>query len=661
MKSVRRLLGVAVVFTMILTPATSAVAQPADSDDGALVEDAKRYAATYEVELDEALHRLRLQSAIGKLGAELASKERATFGGLWIQHSPTYLVIAHFTDRGGRDLKRYLDAPGLEDLAPVIERRTVRLSFKRLETLQVTANRVARKHGLQADSRINVSENRVELLTAAPTELAQAINAEAKGSKAAAELVLPGGVEIIGVERLSAPQAYVYGGLQVNLCSSGFAVQNGSGTLGISTAGHCLDSQSYNNRSLPYQGGQFSGSIDAQWHTAPDFYPTNRVWDGLSDATSPNYRQITATKTRANQVPGEFVCKFGTKSFYTCGTITTTSYTPGYLPSATATYVYVDNATQDQSEPGDSGGPWFSGNTAYGLMSGGYDGGGGPGGIYNAAIYMAVDGLTSLGVSVLTTAPDPAVGRFTYRDMGNNFFFYTGISALDYECSVGGFAARDGDINENDSGDIIQSYLYKENNHWQIRADFRAHNNQESWDFDLLCLKKSSFPVSRFEYRNLGGNINYNTGLSTTTYDCGVGGFAARDGDINESGDADIIQTYMHRSGGTWWIRADFHSHNNGESWDVDALCVQKWAPVVKYEFRNLGNNVTYNTFIDSNTYECGVAGFAARDGDIEEHNSGDIIQAYLTKSGGYWIFRGDFRTHNDQESWDLDVLCVQR
>lgn len=658
MRNLRTVLGLAL---LVLAPLASTVRAQEDSPDDPLLHDARQYAKVYEVEVDEALSRLRLQSALGRLNAELIAKERQTFGGLWIQHSPSYRVFAQFTQKGGNNLDSYLQAAGMEELAPVVERRTVRLSLKRLEAIQAEANRIVRKQGIAADSSINVAENRVELLTRMPADLQHAITAESRTSKIAAELRLPDNVEVIGVERLPRPQSYIYGGLQVSLCTSGFAVQSGS-TLGITTAGHCPDSQSYNNRSLSYQSGQFYGAVDAQWHTAPDFYPTNRAWDGQSDATTPYYRNITATKTRAQQVVGEFVCKFGMTSGYTCGTISSTTFAPtDYLPGATSDYVKVDSSTQDQSEGGDSGGPWFSGETAYGIMSGGYAGGGGPGGIYNAAIYAPVDAITALGVSILTAPQDPAVGRWTYRDIGNNVNYFTGIRSDVYECSIGGFAAMDGDTNEDGSGDIVQTYVYPVNNHWMIRGDWRTHNNHESWDFDLLCLKKASYPVSRFEWNNLGGNINYNTGLSTTTYECGISGMAAIDGDINESGSGDIIQTYMYRSSGTWRIRADFHTHNNGESWDIDAMCVEKWAPVSRYEYRNLGDNVNYNTFVSSSAYECGVVGIATRDADLQENNSGNPIQAYLYKSGGTWWFRGDLRTHNDDESWDFDMLCIQK
>ena len=653
MKNLRRVLGLALFLPTILE--ASAGAQTGDPDE-ALVQDARQYAAAYDVDLDEAARRLRLQATIGELSAELSAKERATFGGIWIQHEPSYLVVAQFTPKGGRNLQDYLRSEARAELAPVIDQRTVRHSLRRLHQIQVAANRAVRRQGVAADTQINLQENRVELYTVEPAGAIEAMHAESRASGEAAALELPANVVVIGVDRLAVPKAYVYAGRQITDCTSGFAVQSSGGTLGLSTAGHCPDVTFYEGHSLPLQAQQFSGSVDAQWHTAPGLHVTNRAWDGIVDST-PNYRFITATKERAQQVPGEWVCKFGMTTFYTCGTINTTSYAPSYVPGVNATYVRVTGGTQEQSVGGDSGGPWFSGNTAYGLMSGGFLG---SGGAANDAIYTPIDYLAPLGVSVLTTTPDIQVGRWSYRNAGNNISHYTGIDAAEYDCSVAGFAAIDGDINEGGSGDIIQTYLYKVDNHWVFRGDFRAHNNQESWDFDLLCLKKASYPVSRFEWKNLGGNINYNTGLSTTTYDCGIAGMAARDGDIDEGGSANIIQSYMYRSSGTWRIRADFHSHNNGESWDIDAMCVQKWAPVFKYEFANVGNNVNYNTGVSSSAYVCGVAGIAAIDGDINENGSGNIIQAYLYENGGTWWFRGDFHSHNNGESWNFDMLCIQ-
>jgi streptogrisin C len=651
-------LGSVLLFLLLAAAAPAAAQTETVPGDDPLVQDAAQYAATYEVDLEEALRRLRLQPAIGKLEAELATREPATFAGIWIQHSPVYLVIVQHTPAGAARSRERIQGKNLGELAGVIEQRTVRLSLKRLQAIQAAAHGVAKKQGILADSMINVAENRVELRTTAPGELTKALGTAAHTSKRAADLGLTENVEVVAVEKLSGPQAYVTGGLPVSLCTSGFAVQSG-GTLGVTTAAHCGNVQQYNNRSLPLVGEAFSGSSDVQWHTAPELFVTNRIFDGVNDAVTPNYRFITATKNRDQQVVGEFVCKYGITTGQTCGTISTKTYQPGWVPSASPTYIYVTGGSVNLSEGGDSGGPWFSGDTAYGTHSGGYNG---AGGVLNDAIYMAIDYIAPLGVSVLTSTPaEPAAGRWTYRQIGDNVDYYTGINATDYECSVAGIAARDADIQENDAGTIIASYLYKQNNHWRIRGEFRTHNNHESWDFDLLCLKRSAYPVTRLEYRNMGDNPSFNTFMSTTAYLCGISGLAAWDGDIQENNTGTIMKSYIYPNGSTWWINAEFRTHNNSESWDLDAMCVERWAPVQRYEFRNLGDGPTFNTFISTANDECGVAGVSIQDGDINEGGSSDIILAYLYKSGGTWWFQGDFRTHNNSENWDVDVFCAQR
>lgn len=654
-----------VLFLAFLAAAAPSAAQTeAVPGDDPLVQDAAQYAATYEVDLEEALRRLRLQPAIGKLEAELAAREPATFAGIWIQHSPDYRMIVQHTPGGAARFRGRIEAKSLGELAGDLEQRTVRLSLKRLQAIQAAAHRVAKQQGILAESLINVAENRVELRTTAPGELTKALGTAARTSKRAADLGLMENVEVVAVEKLSGPQAYVTGGLPVIRCTTGFAVQSG-GTLGVTTAGHCDNTQQHYGLSLPFAGEAWYGSSDIQWNTAPDLFVTNRIFDGVNDSTTPYYRFITATKSRDEQVVGEFVCKYGVTTGQTCGTIDSKTFLPrnengeDLVPGATPTYIHVTGGSVNLSEGGDSGGPWFSGSTAYGTHVGG---GPGSGGTLNDSFYMAIDYIAPLGVSVLTTTPaEPSAGRWTYRQIGDDVDFYTGINAADYECSIAGIAARDGDIQENSGGTIIASYLYKQNNHWRIRGELRTHNNHESWDFDLLCLKRSTYPVTRLEYRNMGDSPSFNTFMSTTAYLCGISGLAALDGDIQEGNTGDIMKSYIYPNGSTWWINAGFRSHNNHESWDLDAMCVKRWAPVQKYAFRNLGDNVTYNTFISTANYECGVAGVSVQDGDINEGGSGDIILSYLYKSGGTWWFRGEFRTHNNSENWDVDVFCAQR
>ncbi len=77
-------------------------------------------------------------------------------------------------------------------------------------------------------------------------------------------------------------------------------------------------------------------------------------------------------------------------------------------------------------------------------------------------------------------------------------------------------------------------------------------------------------------YSNLGDNIHYNTGVSTSQFDATIAGFRAAHGDIYENNAGDIIQVYMYEHGGKWHIRGDFRSHKDNESWYVNVLFTSK-------------------------------------------------------------------------------------
>lgn len=129
-------------------------------------------------------------------------------------------------------------------------------------------------------------------------------------------------------------------------------------------------------------------SYDVQWHVAPGFTVRNLAYDGSGN------RHIYSTKHRDLQAVNEWVCKYGMTTGYECGNIIDKSYRstiPGHTWSATFIRVHHDGI--DLSEPGDSGGPWFLGSTAYGIMKGQ---------IGDDAIYMAINYIDILDLAVLT-------------------------------------------------------------------------------------------------------------------------------------------------------------------------------------------------------------------------------------------------------------------
>lgn len=81
--------------------------------------------------------------------------------------------------------------------------------------------------------------------------------------------------------------------------------------------------------------------------------------------------------------------------------------------------------------------------------------------------------------------------------------------------------------------------------------------------------------------------------------------------------------------------------------------------PIFTQWFRNLGDDVFRNTGISASAYECGIIGLWTGSGDIQEGGSGNIMMAFTYISGNIWHIRAEFRTHNDPENWDIQLLCI--
>ncbi len=379
------LLAVLVALAVALSPAQAASGILQDNPDPSLW-DAQGYAATVGVGLDEAIRRLQLQDVVGDLEAELSEKEAQTFAGLWIEHTPTFRVVVRFTRQPGQTMGRYLVAyPALADL---VETRTARVSLADLQKAQDEALTSLRNAGIPLESGINVFDNRVELYVAEANRLQ--FDAAMQGKT----LRLADSVQVIAIKALGKTDADIYGGLPLSSCTSGFAVKKSDGTKGITTAGHCGNSLSYNGTSLTFKGEKYETYYDIQWHTASGYTVKNKIrW--WSDGST---RDITATKSRSSQSIGNYVCKYGKETHYTCGYISDKNYQPTYVPSAQATFIRVDNTAGYPvlRGPGDSGGPWFLTSTAYGTHSGA------PGADPNDAIYMAINYVSGISVSVMT-------------------------------------------------------------------------------------------------------------------------------------------------------------------------------------------------------------------------------------------------------------------
>lgn len=367
----------------LLTIAIFAMSLFAAEPNDALIEDATAYAAQYGVSVDEGIRRLELQRRVSDLEGVLTTEEVASFAGLWIQHEPQYRVIVRFTNRAAeaRLKARVANSP----LADHIETRGARWSLADLEKRQQTLHGHARNVNVRLESDINVVDNTLEIYTVDAPRL--------NARLAAAGGRLLEGAAVKQVRRLSGTEELL-GGNAVNGCTAGFGVRAPSGELGISTAGHCANAQSFQGIALPFRAEQVSSSADVQWNSACDLVQvSNRIDSGIG------VRSITSTLSRANQSIGTYVCKMGKTTGRTCGTISSKNYHPAFHTNFGGTFVRVDGGATDLSSDGDSGAPWFVENVAYGIHHGH------AAGDDTDAVYMPIDSISAIGVTVLTSDP----------------------------------------------------------------------------------------------------------------------------------------------------------------------------------------------------------------------------------------------------------------
>jgi hypothetical protein len=191
-------------------------------------------------------------------------------------------------------------------------------------------------------------------------------------------------IEVVAAPPTGAGQDLIYGGGSLTSCTAGFSVTASGFPSGLITAGHCPNSQTYlTGGSVPLSFRTASASRDVQWHSSSTAAPA-QFFVGPS-----SLRNVTG---KANPVVGQTLCKYGKTTGYTCDS------------------TYIDNQCRDtycdmmtmvnrQASGGDSGGPWFWSNTAYGVHSGYVTIWGSPRDMFTPIN----SGLSALGVSLKTT------------------------------------------------------------------------------------------------------------------------------------------------------------------------------------------------------------------------------------------------------------------
>lgn len=210
---------------------------------------------------------------------------------------------------------------------------------------------------------------------------------------------LPEQATVVKVPKLSQPSAYLYGGRwlyradSTPWCTAGFSVKHRTKGLGTTTAGHCPQELFFSYTWLPLVGtGRTYGPYDVQWHKPNGHRPIQRFWDGRYT------RPVRGAKGWNRTSFGEQVCKYGMTAGGGCGRVRWKKYRPWWVRDARAPFIVIHNKyNRDLSGFGDSSGPMFNRNTAYGIHSGqvAY----GNHGSINAA-YMPINFVTHLDLKI---------------------------------------------------------------------------------------------------------------------------------------------------------------------------------------------------------------------------------------------------------------------
>jgi len=166
-------------------------------------------------------------------------------------------------------------------------------------------------------------------------------------------------------EVLSGGTALGIGNTQQLACTAGFTVRNArTGATGLITASHCPDDLNYESRQiLTFEGHGDSGQLDEQWFSSSESVHN----EFISQKAGSTLIRRKATAVAAPFV-GMNICKYGTVTAYGCSQVingpTTTVNANG------VTYANLWQVDGYITQEGDSGGPWFYGNTAYGIHYG---------------------------------------------------------------------------------------------------------------------------------------------------------------------------------------------------------------------------------------------------------------------------------------------------
>lgn len=291
--------------------------------DEALQEDARAYADTYGVTLDEAIRRLIFQNEVDAVIDRAVRLAGPRFAGAWIEHTPEYRAVILLT---GTD-----SAPQISELAFSFPGVTIRLGAK-FSHADLLEQRTALARDLT--SPLPATGIGVDVAAGLRVDTSIPLSEDERG-----QLASNGRPPIRFVVHPPLVNQHTWGGRSLGFgngtCTTGFTAKTLSGIPGVLTAGHCPNPNVtyYQNADVSYPLVVYyefwDDDEDYQWmkertqtHVVePKFY--------AGGGYNPGYRTVTNPDAPSwDAMVGDWVCHFGRTSGYSCGTITDSSFQP---------------------------------------------------------------------------------------------------------------------------------------------------------------------------------------------------------------------------------------------------------------------------------------------------------------------------------------------
>ena len=356
----------------------------------ALAQDAGAYARRYSVPLDEAIRRLKAQEESAAATDAIRRAYGGRLAGIAIEHEPSFRIVVFLTGAEAVPAQS-LSVGGMT--VPVVFRTGARATRTEIVSAMLQ-HRALLDRELPNSRGIGLDQRSGELVLLVTSATAARIGAGSIRERAETVTGVPVRIEIADPP---ARNLSIKGGARLEgasegrryACTTGFVVEKGE-QRGILTAAHCPDSPTYidpDGTRIPLEfGGHWGvGHQDVQLHIHPAadrpvFFADRRIGA---------LRELTSWRNRTSLRAGDFVCKWGESSAYSCSEVQLTDYAPpGELCGGPCKPMWVTMAGP-QCRAGDSGGPVFIGTTAIGITKGGS----GTPGQCNFSYFMSIDFL----------------------------------------------------------------------------------------------------------------------------------------------------------------------------------------------------------------------------------------------------------------------------